>query len=78
MIQDIGFFFISGFGIYMVVISIRHIMIGLNKINHPMYDNDEKRKRVFKYGIIGLIIGVMGSAFFCFFSVQIILMEINK
>jgi hypothetical protein len=53
-------------------------MIGLNKINHPMYDNDEKRKRVFKYGIIGLIIGVMGSAFFCFFSVQIILMEINK
>jgi uncharacterized membrane protein len=53
-------------------------MIGLNKIYHPMYDNHEKRKAVFKYGIIGLVIFVMGGAFFCFFSVQIILIEFNK
>lgn len=45
MSDGIGFFFISGFCLYMVLYSIYNILIGKNKINHPMYDNDEKRKK---------------------------------
>jgi hypothetical protein len=75
MQDGIDFYFLSGISICLVVFSIRQIMIGLNKLNHPMYDNNEKRKYILKRGVISLIISTICGAFFCILSIMIILMK---
>ena len=78
MKQGIGFFLISGFCIFIFVSSIQKIMIGMSKLKHPMYDNDSKKKMLLKKGIIGVIIGTICGVPFCYWSIMIILIEINK
>ena len=75
MKQGIGFFIITIYCIFIIIISTHKILIGLNRINHPMYDNDLKRKHIFKHGIIGLIIGVVCGLPFMIWSIMIIFME---
>jgi len=55
MSKYFSFIFILFFGFVSIIISVRMILIGKNKIKHPMYDNEEKKKYVLKMGIISII-----------------------
>jgi hypothetical protein len=71
-------FFGLGCFIITAVGSIRYIMIGLNKLNHSMADNDKIKKTYYKLGIFLLFLSILGIAFFGFFSIITIIDVINK
>jgi hypothetical protein len=62
----------------MTIYSGRRIMIGINKRKHPMYDNDSKRKQMLIKGIIGATVGIICGIPFLYWSIMIILIELNK
>ncbi|GMO53795.1 MAG: hypothetical protein Ta2G_12290 [Termitinemataceae bacterium] len=57
----ISFLVIILLGGYVVFRSLYFILIGLDKIQHVMFDTPEKKKYIRKKGIIGLV--VSGPAF---------------
>jgi len=57
-------FFILVFGLISIIVSARMILIGKNKIEHPMYDNEAKKKHAFKIGIICIIPLIIFESFF--------------
>ena len=77
MRDGIGFFLISGFCLWMICFSFYRIMIGTNRIKHPMYDNDAKRKPLFLKGVIGFIVGIVCGGIFITMSIIIILIELK-
>ncbi len=52
--------------------SIRHLLIGLGKIKHPMFDSDEKRRYIFRKGIIGLSGAVLFGTFIIYVVIRVV------
>ena len=50
-----GLIIIFIFGLLSIAASVRHILIGKNIINNPMYDNEAKKKYILRLGIICII-----------------------
>jgi hypothetical protein len=71
-------FLVLGCFIIIAVGSIRYILIGLSKLNHPMVDNDKTKRTYYRLGIYLLILSIFGIAFFGFFSIMTIMDAINK
>lgn len=53
--------FLSIFYSYLVVSSIKDVLIGTGKIRHPMYDSDEKRAHLRRKGTILLSVMIVLS-----------------
>lgn len=71
--KNVSLYFILLFGLYIVVISVRNILIGKGKFRHSMYDNDEKRKLALRNGIIGLILSSVGMAITGYITLMILI-----
>ena len=52
--NNAGLYFIIIFVIYLLWLSVRNILIGIEKIKHPMYETEQKRKYILRNGIITL------------------------
>lgn len=60
------FLFIVIFTFALLIFSTRNMLIGKNIIKHPLFDNDEKRKYIFKKGLIVFIITIISGGLLIF------------
>ena len=66
-----GLIVIFVFDLLSIIASLYNILIGKNIIKNPMYDSEEKRKYIFKIGLI-CIIPLSFFAIFLFYIIFII------
>lgn len=61
--KNIGLLVVLLYVFYIIIISIRNVLIGKGRINHPLYDDDQKRKYLYRRGVIGLTISLPVGVF---------------
>lgn len=66
--KNIGLILVYCYILYVIFFSIRKILIGKNKINHILYDTEEKRKKALVSGYIGLILMIIFGGIFSFLT----------
>ncbi|MCF7949936.1 MAG: hypothetical protein K9L57_08245 [Spirochaetaceae bacterium] len=47
--------------LYFLIVSVRSILLGMGKISHPKYKNEENRKRILLKGVITLVATMVGG-----------------
>jgi hypothetical protein len=71
-VKNIGLILILLYCLYVVIISIRNILIGKGKITHPLYDEEKKREHIYKKGLISLLLASPAGLFLLFIVLIVI------
>lgn len=71
--NNVSLYFLLLLGLYIIATSVKNILIGTGRVKHSMYDNADKKKLALRKGVLGLVLGVIGTGLIGFFAVMILI-----